>query len=294
MGIPPSRKGILLLLLYSDKLLSSSKNSLGRITMINWKLDLIHWTMYIGFSVLETILLRLGGLSPYDTVTVTFSSLYVDFVATIFMLIAGTNFTLYYKAISGKLKSVLIDGELRFYLGIWTVVSILAAWNLTVSNTYGSFGESFRYRAFLTAPILTTTGFATTDYVPWPAFPPLLFFLLFFIGGLAGSAGDGVKVVRVATLFKMGKAHSKQRIHPKGIFQVRVGSTTILEDSMPSIATSFLCLGNIGIGFGQVGPTGNFVFLSSALKGVCSFLMLVNRLELFTVFTLFPKHFWKR
>jgi trk system potassium uptake protein TrkH len=92
----------------------------------------------------------------------------------------------------------------------------------------------------------------------------------------------------------MGRAHIKQRIHLKGIFQVRVGHTTIPEDSMLSIAASFLCLGNIGIGFGEVGPTGNFAFLPSALKWVCSFLMLVGRLELFTVFVLFSKHFWKR
>ena len=302
---------------------------------------LILWSIYIGFSVLETILLLMGGLSLYDAVTVTFStmaaagfcvknssigtfsSLYVDVVVTIFMLIAGANFALYYKAISGKLKSVLRDGELRFYLGIWAVVALLAAWHLTFSNTYGSFGEAFRYSAFLTASILTTTGFATTDYVLWPAFPQMLFFLLFFIGGSAGSAGGGVKVVRIATLFKMGRAHIKQRIHPKGIFQVRVGRSPIPEDLMRSIATffgvyiftgivgavlislsgldpfssiaaSFLCLGNIGIGFGEVGPTGNFAFLPSALKWVCSFLMLVGRLELFTVFVLFSKHFWKR
>ncbi|MGH0053607.1 MAG: TrkH family potassium uptake protein [Sphaerochaetaceae bacterium] len=302
---------------------------------------LILWSIYIGFSFLETILLKIGGLSLYDAVTVTFStmaaagfcvknssigtfsSLYVDVVVTIFMLIAGANFALYYKALSGKLRSVFKDGELRFYLGIWAVVALLAAWYLTVSNTYGSFGQSFRYSAFLTASILTTTGFATTDYVLWPAFPQMLFFLLFFVGGSAGSAGGGVKVVRVATLFKMGRAQIKQRIHPKGIFQVRVGQTTIPEDLMRSIATffgvyifigtigavlislsgadvltsiaaSFLCLGNIGIGFGEVGPTGNFAFLPSALKWVCAFLMLVGRLELFTVLALFSKHFWKR
>ncbi len=302
---------------------------------------LILWSIYIGFSVLETILLKLGGLSLYDAVTVTFStmaaagfcvknasigtfsSVYVDVVVTIFMLIAGANFALYYKAISGKLRSVLKDGELRVYLGIWAVVAILSAWHLTMANTYDSFAESLRYSSFLTASILTTTGFATTDYVLWPAFPQLLFFLLFFIGGSAGSAGGGVKVIRIATLFKMGRAHIKQRIHPKGIFQVRVGQTTIPEELMRSIATffgvyvvtglvgsvlislsgadvltsiaaSFLCLGNIGIGFGEVGPTGNFAFLPSSLKWVCSFLMLVGRLELFTVFVLFSKHFWKR
>ncbi len=302
---------------------------------------LVLWSIYIGFSLLETIMLAFGGLSLYDAVTVTFStmaaagfcvknasigsfsSLYVDIVVTIFMLIAGANFALYYKALSGKLSSVLKDGELRVYLGIWAVVALLAALYLYISNTYSSFGESFRYSSFLTASILTTTGFATTDYVLWPAFPQLLFLFLFFIGGSAGSAGGGVKVIRIATLYKMGRAQIKQKIHPKGIFQVRVGQSTVPEelgrsiatffgvyvftglvgtvlislsgiDPLSSFAAAFLCLGNIGIGFGQVGPTGNFAFLHPLLKWVCSFLMLAGRLELFTVFVLFSKQFWKR
>ena len=302
---------------------------------------LILWSIYIGFSVLETVLLLFGGLSLYDAVTVTFSTMaaagfcvknssigtfssaYVDVVVTIFMLVSGANFALYYKAISGKISSVFKDGELRAYLGIWAFVAFVSALYLFFSNTYASFAQSLRYSAFQTASILTTTGFATADYVLWPAFPQVMLFLLFFIGGSAGSAGGGVKVIRIVALFKMGRAQIKHRIHPRGVFQVRVGSATMREDLLLSIATffgvyiltgvvgtvlislsgadimtsiaaSFLCLGNIGIGFAEVGPTGNFAFLPSYLKWVCSFLMLVGRLELFTVYVLFSKHFWKR
>ena len=151
----------------------------------------------------------------------------------------------------------------------------------------------------------------------------MLLLLLFFVGGCAGSAGGGIKVIRVITLLKMGHSNIKQRIHPKGIFPVRVGQNTMKNDILLSIATfiwvyittgllgaalisvsgadlltsfasSFLCLGNIGIGFGKVGPTGNFAFYPSWIKWVCSFLMLAGRLELFTVFTLFSRDFWKR
>lgn len=302
---------------------------------------LILWSIYVGFSILETVLLLFGGLSLYDAVTVTFSTMaaagfcvknssigsfssaYVDVVVTVFMLIAGANFALYYKIIIGKVSSVFKDGELRVYLGIWAVVALLSAAYLFTNNTYTSFGQSLRYSGFMTASVLTTTGFATTDYLYWPAFPQLLLLLLFFIGGSAGSAGGGIKVIRIATLFKMGRAHVKHRIHPRGVFQVRVGTTTVSQDLMTSIATffgiyiltgvvgmvvislsgsdvvtsfaaSFLLLGNIGIGFGEVGPSGNFAFMPSALKWFCSFLMLVGRLELFTVYVLFSKYFWKR
>lgn len=301
----------------------------------------ILWLIYLLFSLLETVLLLFGGLTLYDAITVTFSTMaaagfcvknssigtfssaYVDIVVTVFMMIAGANFALYYKAFAGKLKSVWKDGELRVYLGIWTGVSLLSAITLSRANTYGGFWQSLRFSAFQSASIITTTGFATANYVNWPAFSQMLLLLLFFVGGCAGSAGGGIKVVRVATLFKMAKANISQRIHPKGIFQIRVGLDTMRPelllsistffgvyiatgvlgsvlislsgvDMLTSFAASFLCLGNIGIGFGQVGPTGNFSIFPSSIQWVCSFLMLVGRLELFTVYALFTKAFWRR
>jgi trk system potassium uptake protein TrkH len=239
------------------------------------------------------------------------------------MLISATNFALYYKALTGRISSVLKDGELRAYLGIWAVATLLITATLAFTQTFPSLGQSLRYSAFQSASIMTTTGFSTTDYQMWPSFAQLLLFLLFFIGGSAGSAGGGIKVIRIAALFKMGRSQLKSRIHPRGVFQVRVGQTTLPKDLLISIATffgvyvltglagsaiislggadlstslsaSFLCLGNIGIGFGQVGPTGNFGAFNAPLQWFCSFLMLVGRLELFTVYVLFTSHFWKR
>lgn len=302
---------------------------------------LILWSIYLGFSVLQTALLRLGGLDLYDAVTVTFSTMsaagfsvrngsigsyqspYIDWVVTLFMLISAANFALYYKALTGRISAVLKDGELRAYLGIWSAVTLLVSAALFGSRLFSSIGEALRYGAFQCASIMTTTGFSTTDYQTWPSFAQLLLFLLFFVGGSAGSAGGGIKVIRIAALYKMGRAQIKSRIHPRGVFQVRVGQTTLSKDLLVSIGTffgiyiltgligsavislsgadlatslsaSFLCLGNIGIGFGKVGPTGNFAFFAAPLHYFCSFLMLVGRLELFTVYVLFTKHFWRR
>jgi trk system potassium uptake protein TrkH len=301
----------------------------------------ILWSIYVLFSLLETILLKIGGLSLYEAVTVTFSTMaaagfcvknasigtfqsaYVDVVVTVFMMIAGANFALYYKAISGHLRSVWKDGELRAYLGIWGIISIISAISLTTSHTYDGFWQSLRFSAFQNASIITTTGFATANYINWPSLPQMLLFLLVFVGGCAGSAGGGIKVIRVVALMKMSFVNIKQRIHPNGIFHVRVGQNSMKNDILLSISTffgvylatgligavlisfsgadiltcfssSFLCLGNIGIGFGAVGPTGNFAFYPSWIKWVCAFLMLAGRLELFTVYSLFSKVFWKR
>jgi len=302
---------------------------------------LILWSIYLGLSVIQASLLRLGGLSLYDALTITFSTMstagfsvknssigtyaspYIDTIVTLFMLISATNFALYHKVITGRIKMVLKDGELRAYLGIWAVITLLIAANLLFSGTFATVGDSLRYSAFHSASIMTTTGFATFDYQLWPSFSQMLLFLLFFVGGSGGSTGGGIKVIRIVALFKMARVQVKRRIHPRGVFQVRVGQTTLHKellvaiasffgiyiltglvgaalislsgaDMMTSLSASFLCLGNIGIGFGQVGPTGSFAHFSQPILWVCSLLMLIGRLELFTVYVLFTKHFWKR
>ncbi len=302
---------------------------------------LLLWTIYIGFSVVQTILLLVGGLSLYDAVTVTFSTMsaagfttkhnsiagfgstYVDIVVTVFMVIGGMNFALYWRLFVGKAKSVFRDTELRAYLGILGTSIIVSAAYMTISKTFPSFWTSLRYSAFQNTSVMTTTGFTSTDYETWPAFSQMILFFLFFIGGSAGSTAGGIKVVRIVALFKLARYQLKKRIHPKGVFQVRIGQTILSPDVISAIATfvgvyiftgligalilsfsgtdvftsfeaSFLCLGNIGVGFAKVGPRGNFGFFPAFYKWVCSFLMLVGRLELFTVYVLFTKTFWKR
>ena len=302
---------------------------------------IILWSIYVGFSIIEVIFLLFGNLSLYEAVTVTFStmaaagfcvknssigtfdSVYVDVVVTVFMLIGGANFALYYKALTGRLKSVLRDGELHAYLLIWGICTLVIAIFLTNKGIYNNFATSLRFSAFQNASIITTTGFATANYCLWPSFSQMILLILFFVGGCAGSAGGGIKVIRVATVIKAANVHIKQRIHPNGTFHVKVGEDIIKDEVLISIsgfiaiyiatgligsaiaalsgcnmitafAASFLCLGNIGIGFGDVGPTGNFATFSPFLKWMFAFLMLLGRLELYTVFGLFTKSFWKK
>ena len=299
------------------------------------------WGIYVGFSVLETIFLLFGGLSLYEAVTVTFSTIaaagfcvkassigafnsaYVDAIVTLFMLIAGANFSLYYKAFTGKIKSVLKDSELRWFMGIWFFASVAAAIQLTHTGTYDNILTAFRYAAFHVASVLTTTGFATTNYLNWPSFSIMVVVLMMFIGGCAGSAGGGMKVTRIETLCKLGGNTIRKRIHPSSVSKVRLGDDIIHDDTIMSIAAfcviymvtwllgtvvltltgntietcmaaSILTLGNIGIGFGDVGPAGNFSIFPAWSLWVCSFEMLLGRLEIFTVLALFSRSFWKR
>lgn len=302
---------------------------------------LLLWAIYIGFSVVQTILLHLGGLSLYDSITITFSTMstagfstmnnsiagfessYVDIVVTVFMMVSGVNFRLYWRLFAGKAKSVFRDAELRAYLGILGISIVVSSVYMKARGTFPTFLTSLRYSAFQNTSMLTTTGFTTANYETWPAFTQMILLFLFFIGGSAGSTAGGIKVVRIVALFKLARYQLKKRIHPKGVFQVRLGQTALTGDIISSITTfvgvyiitgllgalilsfsgtdlltslqaSFLCLGNVGVGFAKVGPQGDFGFFPSFYKWVCSFLMLAGRLELFTVYVLFTKTFWKR
>ena len=299
------------------------------------------WAIYVGFSVLEAIFLLFGGLNLYEAVTVTFSTMaaagfcvkgasigafgsaYVDVVVTVFMMIAGANFSLYYKAFTGKLKSALKDSELRWFLTIWLTASMLAALQLANVGTYDNFFTAFRYAAFHVASVLTTTGFATTNYLNWPTFSIMVVVLMMFIGGCAGSAGGGMKVTRIETLCKLTGNTIRKRIHPSSVSKIRLGDEIVHDDTLLSIASfcaiymiiwllgalvltasgidietcmaaSILTLGNIGIGFGRVGPAGNFSIFPLWSLWVCAFEMLLGRLEIFTVIVIFSRSFWKR
>ena len=296
------------------------------------------WGIYTVFSIIQVLLLWIK-IPLYDAVTVMFGTMgaagfapknssigsyhsaYVDVIVTIFMVIAGSNFSLYFKAIKGHIGEAVRDKELRLYLFIVISFSVMIA--VDVTDTYGNFFTALRYAAFHVASIITTTGFATYDYNFWPQFSKTLLILLFFIGGCAGSAGGGIKVVRVGALISLGRNAIKKRLHPSAVIPLKLGDSNVDYNTLLSIAgfvgayiitgflgtvvyslsgydfetcftASFLLLGNIGIGMGEVGPSGNFSIFSDAILTAGSFLMLVGRLELFTVFALFTKDFWKK
>lgn len=176
----------------------------------------ILWAIYTGLTVAQTLLLMIGGMDLFDALTHTFgtmatggfspkntsvgyfNSAFVDWVITIFMILAGVNFTLHFRFMTGRYREALSDTEFRSYIFIFVVATLLIAIDIYGKN-YGTMTDSLRYAGFQAATILTTTGFATTDYEKWPAFSQTVLVILMFIGGCSGSTGGGVKVIRIVT-----------------------------------------------------------------------------------------------
>ncbi len=300
----------------------------------------IIWLIYLVFTILETGLLMGGGLDLFDALTHTFATMatggfstknasvghfdsaYVDGVVTVFMLLAGINFILHYRLLTGRFRDVIRNSELLVYLSIFTVATALITFSLN-GGTYAELGTSFRHAAFQSAAILTTTGFATADFEGWPALAQGVLFLLMFIGGCSGSTGGGIKVIRIMILFKQGIHEMKFLLHPRGIFTLKVnrqlirkgigyavagffflymltlGVVTLVmalagQDLVTSVTCALTMVGNIGPGFGAIGPAENYAFLPGAVKLVLSLAMLAGRLELYTVLILFTPAFWRK
>lgn len=298
------------------------------------------WIIYLGFTVAETLLLWMGGMSLFDSVCHSFttmatggfstkqasiahwSSPFIQYVIVVFMFLAGTNFTLSYLALRGNFKTMVKDEEFKFYSLITLGFTAIVFVGLLITSSLGV-EQAFRDALFQVVSILTTTGYATADYLTWVPFLAVVIFALFFFGGSAGSTGGGIKIMRIVLLFKNSYYELKRILHPNAIIPVRFnrhsvepkiitnvlaffmlyflifGLSTVLfmliepdlETSMGAVAT---CLGNIGPGLGKVGPAENFAYLQPAGKWFLSFLMLLGRLELFTVLVLFSPSFWKQ
>ncbi|MFW6366909.1 MAG: TrkH family potassium uptake protein [Spirochaetota bacterium] len=300
----------------------------------------ILWIIYIGMTALETLLLYIGGVSLFDALTHTFGTLatggfstyntsvghftspYIQWVITVFMVLAGVNFSLHYQFISRNISSVYKDTEFITYIVIFLTFSAAITLSLMAGMGY-EVGESFRLAAFQTASILTTTGYATDNFELWPAFARTLLFVLMFIGGCSGSTGGGIKVVRIVTMLKMAVNEMKFLVHPRGIFRIKMNgvllkkeitysiagffflymatlfvTTCIVASSGSGILTSFTTalatVGNIGPGFGMVGPANNYAFYPAYVKLFLTVAMLVGRLEMYTVLVIFSPLFWRR
>ncbi|WP_340114517.1 TrkH family potassium uptake protein [Maribellus mangrovi] len=297
------------------------------------------WGIYMLFTVSETLLLWLGGMTFYDAICHSFttmatggfstkqasiaywSSPFIQYVITFFMFLAGMNFTLSYLAIKGRFSNVFKDEEFRYYVVIILSFTALITTGLLITSQLG-WEQAFRDSLFQVVSIVTTTGYATADYLLWKPILTMLIFALFFFGGSAGSTGGGIKIMRIVLLAKNGYYELKRLIHPHAIIPVKFNrhsvdskivtnilaffmlymviffvSTIIftliepdMESSMGAVATS---LGNIGPGLGSVGPAENFYHIKPIGKWFLSFLMLLGRLELFTVLVLFSPSFWK-
>ncbi|MFQ5824618.1 MAG: TrkH family potassium uptake protein [bacterium] len=300
----------------------------------------ILWGVYALFTLLEAVLLKFGGMSLFDALCQTFgtmatggfstkndgiayfNSAYIEYVITFFMILAGTNFALHYRALTGQVKSYVNNSEYRFYLGIILIVTSIIFFDLRL-NLYSSSSESIRKSIFQVTSLLTTTGFHTADYESWSVSSQLILLVLMFIGGCAGSTGGAIKVIRILLTIKYGFMQLKRLIHPHAVIPIRLGNRTIPQeaitdilgflllyviifilaslvmsllglDLITSVSSVISTLGNIGPGVGTIGPTENYAHISSLGKWILSLLMLIGRLEIYTVLVIFNRDFWTK
>ena len=299
---------------------------------------IILYGLYIALTLLDFIFLIIGGMPVFDAVCIAAGtagtggfavrndsiagySPYIQVVCTVFMFLFGVNFTCYYLLICGKIKNVLKDEELHWYLGV-AVVAIITV-TLNVRPLYSSWGETLRYSAFQVGTFMSSTGFATTDFDLWPTLSKTIIIALMFTGASAGSTGGGLKVGRGLLILKMIRRNVRQVLYPQKIQVVRLNGRVVDEGVLRStgaylstyiaiVLVSFLlisfdnfstmtnltavvsCFNNMGPGLEGVGPTLNYSGYSVLSKIVLIFDMLAGRLEIFPILVLFSRSAWKR
>ena len=295
------------------------------------------WMVYFGFTLAETILLGVGGMDWFDAVCHSFTTMptggfstnnasiayygnsYIHYIMILFMFFAGINFTLHFRAITGDVTSYFKDREFLYYLGITLCITLCISLGLYVQGNSWSH-HHFRDSLFQTVSILSTTGYGTADYELWPYFAQFILLLLMFVGGMGGSTGGGMKIIRVILILKYIAIETRQMLHAKAIIPIRIGSRYIPGDVIRNTVGFFLfyififaatslvlsamdldlssaiglaasAIGNIGPAFGDFGPTENYAMLPDIGKWLLSFCMLLGRLEIFTVMVLFSRTF---
>ncbi len=310
------------------------------------------WLIYFGYTVAETILLKVAGMSFFDAINHSMSTLstggfstknasvaywndrpIIQYIIIVFMFLAGTNFVLSYYAFKGKVQRALGDEELRWYfrfIATFTIIVSLIIYfkaDLALSTidhpmVWGKAESAFRHGLFQVLTVITTTGFITADYTLWTPFLVVFFFGIMFLGGSAGSTSGGVKVVRHLLLIKNGFLEFKRALHPNAVLPVRYNTKAISGDIVfnilgffilymlsfivgalgfsmfeidfqSSVGLSASSLGNIGPALGNFGPVNNYAALPPLAQWWSSFLMLLGRLELFTVLILLTPFFWR-
>lgn len=296
------------------------------------------WLVYVFFTIAEIIALSLVGVPIYEALCHSFTtmstggfsthtdsvghySVVVHWIIIVFMIIAGTNFTLHYHAVQGKAREYLKDSEFKFYLGMIIIAGILIFLNqLTAGSSTSNIAS---HSAFQTVSIMTTTGYTTTNYDAWPSFSRFLLLLLMFVGGCAASTSGAMKQVRVLLILKMLKQKLRQLLNPHSVVPVRLGKTVISEKDLHTITMFFVayififvlgtaamlaldmdmitgasatasCLGNVGPALGGVGPSYSYASVPVAGKVILVICMWLGRLEIFTALILFVPSAYKR
>ena len=284
---------------------------------------------WAGMSWLDAFLhmcttVSLGGFSPYDASFGHFNSPLIEAVAMVFMMLSGINLVLYFAAWRRRSLAVLWrNPEARAFYAVVVATILLIAGYLTAHQTYATFGEALRHTAFHVVSIATTTGYASNDYAQWPLFAPLLMILLGCFATCAGSTGGGIKMVRLLLLLKQSSRELVRIVHPRAVNPVTLGGAAVADRVMQSViaymmtygatlvgltmlllfsgldvVTAFTavlaCVNNIGPGLGEVGPAVNYGSLTDFQTWVCTFAMLLGRLELLSLLVLLTPQFWRR
>jgi trk system potassium uptake protein TrkH len=299
------------------------------------------WIIYVAISLLETVVLRIEGMTLFDSFCHTFGTMatggfstksmsiahydstIIDVTIIGFMILAGTNFNLFYRVLRGKQWALPLDAEWRMFIGIMIGAILLVTLNLRSHAIYRDLGSAVRYASFQVVSILTTTGYVSADFDQWPSFSKLLLVLLMFVGGCAGSTGGSMKVIRVAVVFKRGILEIRKIFRPQLTWTLKMGGRPVSDDRTAAIlsfvlifvgifavvscamalmgldlATAVTCsiatLGNIGPGLAGVGAMVNYADIPLPGQFILSMCMVLGRLELFAILVLFVPSFWKK
>jgi trk system potassium uptake protein TrkH len=299
----------------------------------------ILWMVYLGFTVAEMILLAVGGMSWFDAICHSFTTMptggfstlnasiagwtssAIHYIIIFFMLMAGVNFSLHFRAMTGDIKAYFRDFEFKLYIGIILFVTLMIFAIISLSD--GGFTHiKFRDALFQTVSIITTTGYGSYDYELWGYFVQFILITLMFFGAMGGSTGGGMKLIRVYLIIRSSMMEARRLLHTRAIIPLRIGDRYISEnvirntlgfflfyisifvlttaaltamniDITSAIGAAASAVGNIGPALGSFGPTDNYAMLPDIGKWILSFAMLLGRLEIFTVLILFSRTYWR-
>ncbi len=261
-----------------------------------------------------------GGLSPHPLSVSGYDSAVIDWIVIVFMFASGANFALQYRAVRGSRVAIVQDEEFRVYAGVLLVASV--ALTVVLMRDGFGIGEAIRHGVFQVVSITTTTGFASTDFNQWSSQAKIVLLLLMFVGGCAGSAAGGPKIVRHLLMARLTFRELTRTLHPRGVLPVKLGGRVVPEeilrdvqvfmlfylltfavgaaivvalgaDLMTGITASIACLGNVGPGFDGVGPMANFAHLHPVSRIVLSLEMWIGRLEVLTVLVFVRWEVWR-
>ncbi len=298
------------------------------------------WFIYVSLTTINAALLISFGMGPYDAICHAFTTMAtggfstktesiahfgnpsIEYITSMFMFLAGVNYSLYFYLFKGHISKLLRSNEFKFYLMVTILATLMIMIDMWKSSLY-SLNDSLRYSLFQVVSLMTTTGFATADYERWSSFAQIILVVIMFFGGMIGSTGGGIKQVRILLMIKQGFREMYHLIHPRAVTSLKLDEKFLDKEILGSIwGFVFLFLGvcviatigmaavgtdiitaattvisascNVGPAFGEAGPTENYGPLPDAGKWILIFCMLTGRLEVYTVLILFVPHFWKK